>query len=188
MEEDVQKWHMTFFKLQKKLDEDYPDAAECSNDLKKKVEEFRENLPLVKCIMSEAIHAEDWQEIRDVTGKPELERDTLTVSKFEDEKLMDFLPDIEDITNRAERKFQLTKKLQALKAELKEFKMTTFAYKDTFVLQAYDDVNAKLDDQMVAVQAMLGSSYMRGRLKPETKAWETKLNGMSELVEELSKC
>ena len=66
--------------------------------------------------------------------------------------------------------------------------MTTFVYKDTFVLKAYDEVNAKLDDQMVAVQAMLGSSYMRGRLKPETKSWETKLNAMSELVEELGKC
>ena len=61
-----------------------------------------------------------------MTGKPELERDTLTVNKFEDEKLMDFLPDIEDITNRAEKKFQLTKKLQVLKAEMKDFKMTTF--------------------------------------------------------------
>ena len=29
---------------------------------------------------------------------------------------------------------------------------------------------------------------MRGRLKPETKSWETKLNAMSELVEELGKC
>ena len=35
---------------------------------------------------------------------------------------------------------------------------------------------------------MLGSSYMRGRLKPETKNWETKLNAMSELVEEIGKC
>ena len=34
---------------------------------------------------------------------------------------------------------------------MKEFKMTTFQYKDTFVLKAYDEVNAVLDDQMVAV-------------------------------------
>ena len=188
MEEDVTKWHMTFFKLQKKLNEDYGEASDVAGELKKKIEEFRENLPLIKCIMSEAIHAEDWDEIKKVTNRPELERDTLTVIKFESEKLMDFLPEIEDITNRAEKKFQLTKKLQALKVEMKEFKMTTFQYKDTYVLKAYDEVNAKLDDQMVAVQAMLGSSYMRGRLKPETKLWETKLNNMSELVEEIGKC
>ena len=148
MEDDVMKWHQTFYKLQKKLDEDYGEAADCAGELKKKIEEFRENLPLIKCIMSEAIHQEDWQEIKEVTGKPELERDTLTVNKFEDEKLMDFLPDIEDITNRAEKKFQLTKKLQILKAEMKEFKMTTFPYKDTptFVLKDYDKVNAIIDD------------------------------------------
>jgi dynein heavy chain len=188
MEDQVQKWYTTFFKLQKKLNEDFGDASDVAGELKKKIEDFRENLPLIKCIMSEAIHQEDWEEIKTVTGKPELERDTLTVNKFKEEGLMEFLPDIEDITTRAEKKFQLTKKLQELKAKMKEFKMTTFQYKDTFVLKAYDDVNAVLDDQMVAVQAMLGSSYMRGRLKPETKSWEAKLNAMSELVEEIGKC
>ena len=133
------------------MNEDFGDASDCAGELKKKIEEFRENLPLIKCIMSEAIHAEDWEEIKLVTKKPELERDTLTVNKFGSEGLMDFLPDIEDITNRAEKKFQLTKKLQQLKAEMKEFKMQSFQYKDTYVLKAYDEVNAKLDDQMVAV-------------------------------------
>ena len=34
-----------------------------------------------------------------------------------------------------------------MKDEMKEFKLTTFPYKDiTFVLKAYDEVNAKLDD------------------------------------------
>jgi hypothetical protein len=34
-----------------------------------------------------------------------------------------------------------------MKAEMKEFKLTLFPYKGkTFVLKAYDDINAKLDD------------------------------------------
>jgi hypothetical protein len=37
-----------------------------------------------------------------------------------------------------------------MKEEMKEFKLTTVPYKEiTFVLKAYDEVNAKLDDQMV---------------------------------------
>ena len=75
--------------------------------MKKKVEEFKENLPLIKCFVSEAMHVEDWQEIREVTGKPELDKETLTVNKFHEEKLMDFLPDIEEIATRAEKKFKL---------------------------------------------------------------------------------
>jgi dynein heavy chain len=35
---------------------------------------------------------------------------------------------------------------------------------------------------------MLGSSNMRGKLRNDAKSWETKLNNMSELVEEISKC
>ena len=34
---------------------------------------------------------------------------------------------------------------------------------------------------------MLGSSYMKGRLKNETRMWEQKLNHMSELMEEVLK-
>lgn len=67
--------------------------------------------------------------------------------------------------------------------------MTTFPYKGkTYVLKAYDEVNAKLDDQIVATQAMLGSQFMKGNLRNTTKAWETKLNSMSELIEEIAKC
>jgi hypothetical protein len=51
------------------------------------------------------------------------------------------------------------------------------------LVKGFDDINAKLDDQIVASQAMLGSSYMWGKLKTETKAWDTKLNNMSELID-----
>jgi dynein heavy chain len=34
---------------------------------------------------------------------------------------------------------------------------------------------------------MLGSSFMKGRLKSETRNWEIKLNHMSELMEEMLK-
>jgi len=51
------------------------------------------------------------------------------------------------------------------------------------LVKAIDDVNGKLDDQIVATQAMMGSSYMRGRLKTDTKNWDKKLNDISELME-----
>lgn len=34
---------------------------------------------------------------------------------------------------------------------------------------------------------MLGSSYMKGKLRIETKNWENKMNNMSELIEEINK-
>ena len=114
------------------------------------VDEFSLNLPLMKCVMSEALHDEDWNEIKKAIENPELDPQTITVTKFAETKIAGRLNDIEDITNRAEKKFQLSKKLKVMKDEMKEFKLTTLPYKDiTHVLKAYDEVNAKLDDQMV---------------------------------------
>jgi dynein heavy chain len=90
---------------------------------------------------------------------------------------------------KAEKKFSLAKKLKQMKEEMKLFTLTLFPYKGkTFVLKAYDEVNAKLDDQTVTTQAMLGSQFMKGKLKTETKNWETKLTNMTDLIEEISKC
>lgn len=55
------------------------------------------------------------------------------------------------------------------------------------MIKGYDDINAKLDDQIVATQAMLGSSYMKGKIKIDARVWEGKLNGMSYLMDEILK-
>ena len=73
---------------------------------------------------------------------------------------------------------------------MREFKLKQFPYKDgtTFVLKSYDEINAKLDDQTVATQAMLSSSNCTKKFRQETKAWETKLLALTELIEEINKC
>ena len=72
---------------------------------------------------------------------------------------------------------------------MKEFKLTSVSYKgDTFVLKAYDEVNAKLDDQMVQTQAMLGSSNCVLKLRIDTRMWETKLTLMQDIIIEINRC
>ena len=56
------------------------------------------------------------------------------------------------------------------------------------MIKGFDDINQKLDDQIVSTQAMAGSSFIgSGKVKTETKLWEAKLNHMSELMEEVLK-
>jgi dynein heavy chain, axonemal len=76
-----------------------------------------------------------------------------------------------------------------MKDDMKGFQLEQTDYKGiTWLIRGWDDINTKLDDQIVSTQAMLGSSFMKGRLKNETKIWEQKLNHMSELTEEILKC
>jgi hypothetical protein len=110
-----------------------------------------EHLPLIKCFTSEAILEEDWKEIQEVVKTPApIDREDLTVEKMKALELNKYIEEIEEITMKAEKKFNLNKKLKLMKEEMKVFLLTPFPYKGkTYVLKAYDDVNAKLDDQIV---------------------------------------
>jgi len=112
----------------------------------------------------------------------------MKVQQFIEYDIYNCIEQVQEITMKAEKKFSLAQKLKGMKDEMKGFTLTQVEYKGiTFLIKGYDDINAKLDDQIVATQAMLGSSYMKGRLKNETRLWEQKLNHMSELMEEILK-
>ena len=152
------------------------------------IDVFAKNLPLIKCFTSEAITDEDWKEIQDAVGIPTFDRDEIRISQITELDLFRFVDEIEEITMKAEKKFSLAQKLKVMKEEMKKFELKQTDYKGiTFLIKGYDEINAHLDDQIVATQAMLGSSFMRGRLKNETRAYEKKLNDMSELMEEVLK-
>ena len=99
--------------LNKKMEEnDYENVAIAALDARKLFEDFREHLPMIKLIRSEAIMQDDWNLIREVVGEPELERETIRVQDFAEKHLTDHFSEIEDIVFRAEKKFHLQKQLK----------------------------------------------------------------------------
>ena len=118
------------------------------------------HLPLIKYLSSEAILDEDWKMIQDAVKLDTLERnEELTLQRMIEEDLNQYIEEIEEISMRAEKKFSLRSKLRFMKDDLKEFKIDLFAYKKTgtYVLKGFEEINTKLDDQIVTTQAMLGS-------------------------------
>jgi hypothetical protein len=95
-------------------------VAAVAMDVRGQLEEFRVNLPMIKLIKSDAITQEDWAYIKEAVGKPDLERDQVTVKSFgeESDNLLKYEKEIDDIVMRAEKKFVLTKKLKKLKEEM----------------------------------------------------------------------
>jgi hypothetical protein len=105
---------------------------------------------MISYITSEAITPEDWQLIREAVGKPDLERDQISVNRFAEENLTAHEEEVQDIVFRAEKKFQLTKKLKKLREEMKQVEIVTFKHEKAnppaWILKAYDEVNTVLDD------------------------------------------
>lgn len=191
IQSEVQKWNSNCLQLYKKLNEDYPETSEVCQALRTQIEGFSKNLPLIKCFTSEAINIdEDWKEIIEVIGvKPEdFIRDEIKVSSFAELGLHKYIEEIEEIAMKAEKKFSLGIKLKLMKDEMKTFELFQRPFKGTYLLGGFDDINAKLDDQIVTTQAMLGSSYIgKLKLRNDSKAWENRLNYMSELFDEILK-
>jgi hypothetical protein len=76
MESSINLWHQTCFQLNRKLTaDDYPETADVAVTIKLKLEKFREYLPLIKCITSEAITDEDWGEIKMACNNETMDRD-----------------------------------------------------------------------------------------------------------------
>jgi dynein heavy chain len=88
IENQVTTWFQQLNKLTNKLDEDFPDAADASREFVKEVIKFQEHLPLIKCIMSEALQQEDWNDIKEAIDRPELDPQQITIDKFEQENLI----------------------------------------------------------------------------------------------------
>lgn len=70
--------------LNKKLMDDYDEVAAVALKAREKLEEFREHLPLIKCITSDAITPEDWGLIRDACDKQDMEKDQISVLNFKE--------------------------------------------------------------------------------------------------------
>ena len=142
IESSVETWLKSSAKLQKLLNEDFPDTAEVAIQLREKINEFKKNLPLIKCFTSEAITDEDWLEIKGAVGKAEqsFERDDIKVAEFGD--LYEFIDEIEEITSKAQKRFTLAQKLKLMKEEMKAFQLMLADYKGiTFVIKGYDLIN-----------------------------------------------
>ena len=82
-----------------------------------------------------------------------------------DENLGKHLEIIEEVSVKAAKKFKLEKDLIAMKMEWKDIAFELFPYKSTHVLKGIDVIQTKLDDHTMTTQSMLGSQFMKGKLR-----------------------
>jgi dynein heavy chain len=82
-----------------------------------------------------------------------------------------------------------------MKEEMKDFPLMMKAYPTnnptTNVLGMYDEMQTKLEDQIVNTQgilAQIGSKAQRSLLYRDSKSWEKRLKDLFDLIEEIQKC
>lgn len=85
--------------------------------MKAKVEEFKDNLPLVQTLFNPGLRDRHWEQISEIVGYPLKPDDDMCLSKLVDMNLENYIPRFEGISEAASKEYSLEKALEKMKQE-----------------------------------------------------------------------
>jgi len=170
--------------------EDQPAPQAVAQDLRKDIQAFKKNMPVIQALCQEAIqphHFNELFEVMDITD--DMDDGDLTLQRMLDQGVLDHLETVERISTEAQKQYSLATTLKTMKKEWTTMDFGTMAYKNTgtYLLKGTDDIQTMLDDHIIKTQAVRGSPFVKP-IEREVKDWEAKLFYIQDLLEQWLMC
>nr|KAJ3422605.1 Dynein heavy chain 3, axonemal [Polyrhizophydium stewartii] len=183
VEESVSNMFRIMFKLTKTFSEQ-PVPKKVAESVKNKLEKFKSHLPLITVLRNPGLRDRHWVQMAQIVGQPILPDESTSLTKILDLNLTPFLSQFESISDAASKEHSLQKTLAKMREDWEPLAFNCIEYKDTGtkILSALDDIQALLDDQIVKVQTMRGSPFVKP-IENEVKAWETTLVNVQDIID-----
>ncbi|KAJ8683862.1 hypothetical protein QAD02_019654 [Eretmocerus hayati] len=124
---------------------------------------FKQYVPLVMCFCNSALRQRHWDEMSGIAGFDLTPNAGTTLRKIIHMDLMENIDLYEQVSVGATKELGLEELLERMEREWDTVLFTTMAYKDSKVniLTQIDDIQALLEEQIVKVQAMRGSAFVK---------------------------
>ena len=152
------------------------------------INSFKNSLPLIQDLKSDALRKRHWQQLMDVTGKTfDMDPKTFTLGKLFAMELHNYGTLISDITNAASKELTIESELKKLAEVWKGQKFEIFKYmKGTvdrgWILKSTEEVVQLLEDMSLNLQSMMASRFVKPFID-EVSSWEGKLSLIGESIE-----
>jgi dynein heavy chain, axonemal len=184
LEESVSNMFRVAFKLIKVF-QDQPVPRKVAESVKNKLEKFKNHIPLITVLRNPGLRERHWNTISEIIGQSLYPDQNTTLTKILDMNLSSYLTRFEQISDAASKEHSLENSLSKMKEDWQPLMLSFIHYKDTgtCILSALDDVQALLDDQIVKVQTMRGSPFVKP-IEKEMKDWETTLVAIQDIIDE----
>jgi len=145
-------------------------------------------LPVIASLASKALQPWHWDLISELLGK-QIETDELTLQALLDIDAAGHIEQIQEVTIAAEKEYNLKRNMETMLKEWDAIDFEVKPYKEsgTYVVGGIDEVIAMLDDQIVKVQTMRGSPYIK-RNEAECKHFEFRLKYAQGFLDEVINC
>lgn len=167
IEKKVDNYFRETLKLQKVFGEnEEEEAGNIARALRTDIEKFKEDLWLVELLTTEAMIKKPayWKDVfKEIQMQSFEVSDDLSFTKLKESGFLKFKEQIEEVTRRVEKQWNIEKKLNEIVEKLKEIKMDVVADKKSgsFLLAHMDDVQQILDDQLNIVLMLKTSPYIK---------------------------
>ena len=170
IEKDVTDWWSSSYKLMRLLEEASPGAAAVAGMLRQETDKFKKNVPVIQSLASPALKDRHWTALSEKIGQDISPDDELTLEQLLSQGILEQWEKVEEVCVVAEKEYGLDKALDNMIKEWDHMELELVAYKETgtFVIRTVEDIGTLLDDQIVKVQTMMGSPFIKpimGRAK-----------------------
>eukprot|EP00899_Mesostigma_viride_P020786 jgi/Mesvir1/28709/Mv19680-RA.1 len=157
--------------------------------LKDGIDNFNVVMPLLEELANEALKPRHWEEIfREVNRTYDADA-PFSLEDLLAWGIMNKMEVVTTISTNASKENSLEKALEKMEAAWEGAVFRVIAYKDTgtSVLGGVDDVQAILDDQIVKIQSMRASPFIKP-FEARAAAWEDMLQTLQDLLDNWLKC
>ncbi|CAH8444945.1 unnamed protein product [Schistosoma curassoni] len=185
VEMDVSNYYRSLFKLEKTFDT-LPAPRKIATQVRGKVEEFKEHLPLIRALFNPGLRERHWEQISEIVGfTVSNQEEGICLAKLIDMNLDPYISKFDSISEAASKENSLEKTLDKMHKEWESMELNLIPYRDsgTFILSSVDDIQVLLDDHIVKTQTMRGSPYIKP-FEAEIKDWEQKLILTQDILDE----
>ncbi|XP_014666536.1 PREDICTED: dynein heavy chain 7, axonemal-like [Priapulus caudatus] len=184
VEQEVGNYWRTMYKLEKGFT-DIPAAKKISQKVRRKMDDFKQHLPLISALFNPGMRDRHWDLVSEVIGIPFKPDEDTCLSKLVDMNLEAYITKFEAVSEAASKEYSLEKAMEKMKIEWDDVEFGVVAYRETgtYILSSVDDIQMLLDDQIVKTQTMRGSPFIKP-FEAEIKEWEATLLLLQEILDE----
>jgi dynein heavy chain len=146
-------------------------------------------LPLLEELVNEAIKDRHWADIFTLLGTTYDPEVPFSIKDMIEINVMGAMEKIQSISANASKEFSLEKALEKMLADWEgvEFKCNSYKDTGTYVLGPTDDIQAILDDQIVKIQSMRASPFIKP-FAERSSVWEDLMQTLQDLLDNWQTC